>query len=179
MFFILHILFMATATLGIIAGVGAAMFFRKKKNWLKIHKYFNSSSLIEMSAGIIMAFIYVSGTNGEHIDGLHQIIGLTAFIFAVATLLLGFYQFKAKNHEYETPKQALETDSRARCGVLNPPLCPDSVGIQLTNSAALRFRNWSFNNKLVVRTTHRWLGRFSLFLVIFALMLGLLLAGII
>jgi hypothetical protein len=97
MFFILHILFMATATLGIIAGVSAAMFFRKKRNWLKIHKYFNSFSLLGMSTGIIMAFIYVSGTNGEHIDGLHQITGLTALNFAVATLLLGLYQFKAKN----------------------------------------------------------------------------------
>ena len=97
MFFILHILLMATATLGIIAGVSAAMFFRKKRSWLNIHKYLNSFSLMVMSAGIIMAFIYVSGTNGEHIDGLHQLIGLTALNFSVATLLLGLYQFKAKN----------------------------------------------------------------------------------
>ena len=97
MFFILHILFMATATLGIIAGVSAAMFFRKKRNWLKVHKYFNSFSLLGISAGIIMAFIYVSSTNGKHIDGLHQLTGLTAFNFAVATLLLGLYQFKVKN----------------------------------------------------------------------------------
>jgi len=97
MFFILHILFMATATLGIIAGVSAAMFFRKKRNWLKVHKYFNSFSLLGISTGIIMAFIYVSSTNDEHFDGLHQLFGLTAFNFAVATLLLGLYQFKAKN----------------------------------------------------------------------------------
>jgi hypothetical protein len=129
MFFILHILFMATATLGIIAGVSAAMFFRKKRNWLKVHKYFNSFSLLGMSTGIIMAFIYVSGTNDEHIDGLHQLIGLTAFNFAVATLLLGLYQFKAKN-------------------------------------------------KLAVRTTHRWLGRFSLLLFLTAITLGLILINI-
>jgi hypothetical protein len=97
MFFILHILLMATATLGIIAGVNAAMFFRKKRSWLNIHKYLNSFSLMVTSAGIIAAFIYVSSTNGEHIDGLHQLIGLTALNFSVATLLLGLYQFKAKN----------------------------------------------------------------------------------
>ena len=97
MFFILHILLMAISTLGIITGVSAAMFFRKNKNWLKVHKYFNSFSLLGISAGIIMAFIYVSSTNGKHIDGLHQITGLTALNFAVATLLLGLYQFKAKN----------------------------------------------------------------------------------
>jgi heme A synthase len=97
MFFILHILLMATATMGIIAGISAAIFFRKKKNWLKIHRSVNSFSLLGISVGIIMAVIYVSSTDGEHIDGLHQLIGLTAFNFAVATLLLGFYQFKAKN----------------------------------------------------------------------------------
>jgi Eukaryotic cytochrome b561 len=106
MFLILHILLMATATLGIIAGISAAMFFRKKRSWLNIHKYLNSFSLMVMSAGIIMAFIYVSGTNGKHIDGLHQLTGLTAFNFAVATLLLGLYQFKAKN------KSAVRTGHR-------------------------------------------------------------------
>ena len=129
MFFILHILLMAISTLGIIAGVSASMFFRKKKSWMNIHKYLNSFSLLGMSTGIIMAFIYVSGTNGEHIDGLHQLIGLTAFNFAVATLLLGLYQFKAKN-------------------------------------------------KSVVRTTHRWLGRFSLLLFLTAITLGLILINI-
>ena len=129
MFLILHILLMAISTLGIITGVSAAMFFRKNKNWLKVHKYFNSFSLLGISAGIIMAFIYVSSTNGKHIDGLHQITGLTALNFAVATLLLGLYQFKAKN-------------------------------------------------KLSVRITHRWLGRFSLLLFLTAITLGLILINI-
>ncbi len=77
-----------------------------------------------------MAFISVSGTGGKHIDGVHQITGLTAFISVGATLLLGFYQFKAKN-------------------------------------------------KLMVRTTHRWLGRLSLLLLLTAITLGLLLINII
>jgi heme A synthase len=120
---------MAISTLGIIAGVSAAIFFRKKRNWLKVHKYLNSFSLFGISAGIIMAFIYVSSTKNKHIDGLHQLIGLNAFNFAVATLLLGLYQFKAKN-------------------------------------------------KSAVRTTHRWLGRFSLLLLLTAITLGLILINI-
>jgi peptidoglycan/LPS O-acetylase OafA/YrhL len=106
MFFPLHILLMAIATLGIITGVGAAIFFRKKSNWLKIHKSFNFFSLLGISAGIIMAVIYVSEAGGKHIDGLHQLIGLTAFILAAVTLSLGFYQFKAKN------KSAVRTTHR-------------------------------------------------------------------
>jgi hypothetical protein len=129
MFFILHILLMATATLGIITGVSTAVFFRKNKNWLKIHKSFNSLSVLGISAGVVMAFSYVYSTGGEHIDGVHQIAGLAAFILALITLFFGFYQFKAKN-------------------------------------------------KSAARTAHRWLGRFSLLLLLTAITLGLLLINI-
>jgi hypothetical protein len=129
MFFFLHILLMAIATLGIIIGVGAAIFFRKKSNWLKIHKSFNFFSLLGIAAGIIIAVVYVFSTGGKHIDGLHQLIGLAAFVFAGVTLLLGFYQFKAKN-------------------------------------------------KIALRSTHRLLGRFSLMLLLTAIMLGLKLINI-
>lgn len=130
MFFFLHILLMATATSGIITGVSMSMFFRKKKNWLKIHKSVNSFSLGGIAAGIMMAFSSVYATGGEHIDGMHQITGLTAFLSALAALLAGFYQFKAKN-------------------------------------------------KLTVRTLHRWLGRFSLMMLLTAVTLGLMLINII
>ncbi|KQC08734.1 MAG: hypothetical protein APR62_04080 [Smithella sp. SDB] len=97
MFFTLHILLMATSTLGMITGIGAAMFFRKKKNWLKIHKMVNSISFVGMAAGIVMAFYYVFETGDEHINGVHQIIGLVAFTSAIVSIFLGFHQFKAKN----------------------------------------------------------------------------------
>jgi Eukaryotic cytochrome b561 len=130
MVFFLHMLLMVLSTLGIITGVGVAIFFRKKSSWLKIHKLFNSFSLLGISVGLSMAVIYVSSTSGKHIDGLHQLIGSSAFILAVVTLLLRFYQFKAKN-------------------------------------------------KLAVRTTHRWLGRFSLLLLLTTITLGLKLINII
>ncbi len=129
MFFLLHILLMAIATLGIIIGVGAAILFRKKSNWLKIHKSFNFFSLLGIATGLIMAVFYISQTGGKHIDGFHQLIGLAAFVFAGVTLLLGFYQFKAKN-------------------------------------------------KIALRSTHRLLGRFSLVLLLTAIMFGLKLINI-
>ena len=97
MLFILHILLMAISTLGIIAGVSAAMFFRKKKNWMKIHKTVNSISSIGAATGIVMVVIYIISAGGEHFNGVHQIIGLIAFTAAFITMLLGFYQFKSKN----------------------------------------------------------------------------------
>lgn len=130
MLFLSHISLMTTATLGIVAGVSAAMFFRKKKNWMRIHKAINSLSFTGMAAGIIIAFIYVSSSSGEHINGFHQLIGLSAFIGVLITLLLGFHQFKAKN---------------------KPP----------------------------VRTAHRLTGRFSLLMLVSAVILGLKLINII
>ena len=130
MFFPLHILLMAIAVPGIITGVGAAIFFRRKSSWLKIHKSFNLCSLLGMMAGIIMAVIYVWQAGGKHLDGIHQLAGFAAFILSGLTLSLGFYQFKAKN-------------------------------------------------KLAVRTTHRWLGRFSLLLLLTTVTLGLKLINII
>lgn len=97
MFFILHILLMATASLGIIAGVSIAMFFRRNKNWLRFHKTVNLFSFGGTMAGIIMAFIYVANSSGHHLNGVHQVAGLTAFTLALITILAGFYQFKAKN----------------------------------------------------------------------------------
>jgi hypothetical protein len=44
--------------------------------------------------------------------------------------------FRRRNHGYETPKQALETNSKARCGELNTCLCGI---IRLTNFKSLRF----------------------------------------
>ena len=97
MFYILHIFLMALSVSGFIAGISAAIVLRKKKNWLKLHKTFNIFSIGGTAAGLIMAFSYVYSTRGEHIDGMHQVIGLTAFVSACSTLLLGFYQFKAVN----------------------------------------------------------------------------------
>jgi len=67
-----------------------------------------------------------------------------------------------KSHGYE-PQSKLWKRFAASCGVLCPPL---RGIVQLTNSAALRFRNWSFSNKklpqeginnILIRGTN-WIG---------------------
>jgi len=97
MFFILHITVMAISALGILTGISVAMFFRKKKYWLKIHKSVNLLSLGGFSLGIIMAFIYVADSSKNHLDGIHQMTGLIAFMIALCAFMMGHYQFKAKN----------------------------------------------------------------------------------
>jgi hypothetical protein len=97
MSFFLHIFLMAAAVSCIMTGVSVAMFFRRKKYWLKLHKSVNSLGILLMTAGIIMAFIYVSGTGNNHFNEPHHITGLISYLSVVVTSLLGFYQFKAKN----------------------------------------------------------------------------------
>ncbi|HEX7415879.1 MAG TPA: hypothetical protein VF305_01695 [Smithellaceae bacterium] len=92
-----HMLLMPLGTLCFITGVGAAVFFRKKRNWLKVHKYFNSSGFMALCAGGIMAFTYVSEKGGKHLNGIHQIVGFIVLVLTLVTLILGFYQFRAEN----------------------------------------------------------------------------------
>jgi tetratricopeptide (TPR) repeat protein len=75
-----------------------------------------------------------------------------AVTWPCVALLLDYWPLKRFNHGYETSKQALETDSKARCGVLYPPLC-GIIRLTLQTSSrivGIRFQrvslNWSFTN---------------------------------
>jgi len=97
MLIILHLSLMIAATLCLIAGIGIAMFGRKKNNWLKLHKTINTTGLIIGFAGVVMAITNVVNSGGHHLAGIHQWIGLATVIFCCLTLFLGFYSFQAKN----------------------------------------------------------------------------------
>ena len=97
MFIIFHKSLMALATLCLVTGVSAAVFFRRSRYWLKIHKAFNSIASIFLSAGVVMAITAVWQQKGYHLDGFHHIIGSIALGSAIISLFLGFYQFQAKN----------------------------------------------------------------------------------
>lgn len=97
MFILFHKSLMALATLCLITGVSAAVFSRKNRYWLKIHKAFNSIAVIFLSAGATMAITAVCQQNGEHLDGFHPVTGSIALGLAIISLILGFYQFKAKS----------------------------------------------------------------------------------
>lgn len=97
MLIILHLILMIIATLCFAAGIGMALFGRKKKFWLKWHKAFNTTGLGLLAAGAVMAVTNVVSSGGQHLAGWHQRVGLIAFFMAAVTLSLGFYSFKAAN----------------------------------------------------------------------------------
>lgn len=97
MFLFFHKLLMILATLCIIAGVSAAVFFRHNRYWLKVHKSFNTISGVFLSAGVAMAITAIWQQNGEHLDSFHPLAGSITYGFVLISLFLGFYQFQVKN----------------------------------------------------------------------------------
>jgi H+/gluconate symporter-like permease len=97
MLIIFHLSAMIAALLCLMAGVGIAMFGRKNKNWLKIHKGLNTAGLIIALTGGAFAFASVLSYDGRHLAGLHQWIGLSSILLCGLTLYLGFHIFQAKN----------------------------------------------------------------------------------
>ncbi|PKN05080.1 MAG: hypothetical protein CVU74_03625 [Deltaproteobacteria bacterium HGW-Deltaproteobacteria-9] len=97
MLIVLHLVLMIAAVICFMTGVGVAMFARKRKNWLRLHKAMNTAGVMVVLAGVTMAFVNVVTSAGNHLSGLHQWVGLIAIVLCCLTLYLGFYSFKATN----------------------------------------------------------------------------------
>lgn len=95
MLIVLHLVLMITAVICFATGVGVAMFARKRKNWLKLHKAINTAGVVIGIAGAAMAIVNVVISTGNHLSGLHHRVGLFAILLFCFTLYLGFYSFKA------------------------------------------------------------------------------------
>lgn len=95
--FLLHKVAEIFALLCMLAGVSMALFFRKNRSWLKIHRLFNSTSVFFLFAGICVAFFVINQQEGEHIAGFHPAIGAITLLIAFLSLIFGFYHLRAKN----------------------------------------------------------------------------------
>lgn len=97
MLIILHFVLMMAAVLFLIAGIGIAMFGRKKKLWFKWHKRLNTTGFCLLAAGASMAVANVVISAGQHMAGLHPWTGFTALVMVCLTVFLGFYSLQAAN----------------------------------------------------------------------------------
>jgi phosphatidylserine synthase len=97
MLIIVHLSLMIAALLCVAAGIGLAMFGRKKKFWLKWHRRFNTAGFCLLASGAAMAFTHVAISGDEHLEGPHQWIGLITFVLTAVTLYLGFSLLKTAN----------------------------------------------------------------------------------
>ncbi len=97
MLILVHLTLMTAAFVCLAAGAGMALFGRRKKNWLVLHKRLNTAGAAVLLAGGATAFANVVLSDGRHLAAPHAWVGLTAIILTGWTLFLGFYSFKAAN----------------------------------------------------------------------------------
>ncbi|MBP7340910.1 MAG: hypothetical protein PHG54_10915 [Smithellaceae bacterium] len=99
MLILLHLTFMIAAALCLLAGVGIAMFGRKKRTWLKMHKNLNTAGFSLLAAGGVAVFAHVTASGGDHLAAPHAWFGASAALLAALTFFLGYYSLRAANKQ--------------------------------------------------------------------------------
>jgi hypothetical protein len=128
--FYLHVGLMLSAALCLLMGMAVAMTLRRKRWWLKAHRFIGIAGVAIMAAGFTAAIMLVSLSGRSHFGPPHTWLGGMTLSGAALTPTLGFSIFKF-------PKRAI-----------------------------------------VLRRIHRWLGRWTITMVMVTIVSGLLLVGI-
>jgi hypothetical protein len=98
-FWIIHATFLILGFVFMLTAIIVAKIYKKKKWWLKIHKRMGAFGAVLSIVGMILGFIMVFMSSGEHFRVPHAFVGLIAIIFAIITPLLGLAQFKIKKNK--------------------------------------------------------------------------------
>ncbi|UCF07752.1 MAG: hypothetical protein JSW28_08950, partial [Thermoplasmata archaeon] len=94
-----HASLLTVGFLLMLAGVIVAK-FQKKKRWrIEVHKWLGVSGSIISLAGIILGFVMVTMTSGEHFRVPHAYLGVLAAVFIILSPVLGIAQFKIKKNK--------------------------------------------------------------------------------
>lgn len=92
-----HAGFMIIGFLSMATGASVAMFMRRKRWWLRVHKGAGFLGTFCILAGFAAAVSMVALSSGEHFRITHHYAGLVTAACAVLTPFLGIVQFKVKN----------------------------------------------------------------------------------
>ncbi|KQC10021.1 MAG: hypothetical protein APR62_12810 [Smithella sp. SDB] len=127
--------------------------------------------IIKLQTGKNAGIFYLTFIGFSLLPGFANLIRCQVFTYMFFTLWLYVLEKirRGENHGYE-PQIKREKSFAASSWVSYPTLCPDKVGAQLSIPAVLRYRNWSFTNKLI------WI--FPATMLLWANMHGGFLAGI-
>jgi len=96
-FLLLHAGFMIIGFLSMVSGASAAMFMRRKRGWLRVHKGAGFFGTFCVLSGVVAAVSMITLSAGEHFRITHHFVGLITAAVAVFTPLLGIVQFKVKD----------------------------------------------------------------------------------
>jgi len=105
---------MITAFLLMTAGACIAMFMRRKRWWLKVHKLAGFLAALFVICGFALAVSMVIAFDGEHFRVPHAYLGLATIALAVLTPVLGYLLLrKSSPARGTTHLQSDEIDTKA------------------------------------------------------------------
>jgi hypothetical protein len=93
-----HAGFMLAGFLSMMTGASAAMFLRRKRWWLRLHKTAGILGPFAVLVGLASVIFMVSLSGERHFNVTHAYIGAMTAAFAAVTPVLGTLQFKMKSH---------------------------------------------------------------------------------
>jgi len=88
---------MAAGFLLMLTGVTIAMFMRRGRWWLSIHKAAGILTAVCFLCGFTFAALMVGLSGEEHFRLTHAYLGLVTITLAILTAFLGHLQFRIKN----------------------------------------------------------------------------------
>lgn len=80
-----------------LSGITIAMFMKRRRWWLSIHKAAEILTAACFLCGLTFAILMVGVSEGVHFRVIHAYLGLVTTILTFLTVLLGHLQFKIKN----------------------------------------------------------------------------------
>lgn len=89
---------MASAFTAMLTGMILARCFKKKKWWLKVHRFLGAAGAALGIGGVITAAYMVSRTTGIHLRIIHSWAGLSALLLFAFTPTLGIIMLKGGPH---------------------------------------------------------------------------------
>ncbi len=90
LFFYEHTGFMTAGFLLMLTGITIAVFMRRKRWWLKVHRTAGTLAAACFLCGFTSAIAMVALSTGEHFTVIHTWLGLTTVAFAILTPTLGY-----------------------------------------------------------------------------------------
>lgn len=94
--FYFHSGFMVTGFLLMMTGIAIAVFMRRRRWWLKLHKAAGTLTAFFFLSGFTSGVIMVAVSAGEHFRLVHHYLGLLTTAMAVLTAVFGYLQFRMK-----------------------------------------------------------------------------------
>lgn len=93
-----HAGLMCIGFLFLLAGFIIVRFMKRKVWWLKIHRVCGISGASCAVLGFCAAFLDIALAGGQHLSIPHSYIGIVAVILVIAAPVLGFMQFRFREH---------------------------------------------------------------------------------